>query len=133
MPEGSENVGSNLVDKSVSSIADDQTSWPETHEKAASLYDLDIHKAEARLATAQAQETEDLIAYRTKFSKFFAGIFIGWISIVTLLLLTRGFYTEFNLSDLVMSVLLGSFTITILTPSIVFARYLFRSINGTDS
>lgn len=121
------------VNKSVSAVADDQTSWQETHEKAASQHDLDIHKAEARLATAQAQETEDLIEYRTKFSKFFAVIYIGWISIVTGLLLLRGFYTEFNLSDLVMSVLLGSFTITILTPPIVFARYLFRSVNGRDS
>lgn len=133
MPEGSVSDGSNLVNKSISAVADDQTSWQETHEKAASLYDLDIHKAEARLATAQAQETEDLIEYRTKFSKFFVGIYFGWISIVTGLLLLRGFYTGFDLSDLVMSVLLGSFTITILTPSIVFARYLFRSVNGSDS
>lgn len=86
-----------------------------------------LDTAKARLALAQAQETEDLIKYRNRFSKYFGTIYLVWIVIVTGLLFIRGFLTSFNLSDMVMSILLGSFTVTILTPAIVLARYLFRT------
>ena len=123
------------TDKFVKSIAGTDSvskQWREAHEETASLTSLDIHHANARLANALAQETEDLIQYRTKFSKFFAWIYLGWIFFITLLLFLRGFVPTFDLSDVVMSVLLGSFTVTILTPAIVLARYLFRYRNNTS-
>lgn len=125
MPTDNALLDSDEISRKVSPTENDIDEWREAHERIASETALDIYLAQARLARAQADETEDLIKYRTRFSRYFLSIYFVWIVLVTILLFLRGFNHNFNLSDFVMSFLLGSFTVTILTPAIVLARYLF--------
>lgn len=128
MPEyDQDDFGSKEFSKVLSTSEEQTPKWKEDHAKDVSQYEVYIRQAEAKLAYVEAQEIEDLINSRKKFSIFFAIVYILWIAFIVLLTFLRGYDDNFDLSDLVMSVLLGSFTVTILTPALVFARYLFRT------